>query len=97
MTATGKHRILFLYSELAGYFLACAKELGRAEWVEAVRIIHWPVNPEAPFEFDSTIEYELLDKSGMNRDALEKEVADFNPTALVCSGWMDSDYNRIAR
>ena len=50
MTAKGSHRILFLYSELAGYFIACAKELGRAEWVEAVRIIHWPVNPEAPFE-----------------------------------------------
>ena len=97
MTAKGSHRILFLYSELAGYFLACARELGGAEWVEAVRIIHWPVNPEAPFEFGSTDEYELIDKSGLDRGALEKSVADFNLTALVCSGWMDSDYNRIAR
>ena len=97
MTATGKHRILFLYSELAGYFLACAKELGRAEWVEAVRIIHWPVNAEAPFEFDSTTDCELIDKSGLDRGTLEKLVADFNPTAVVCSGWMDSDYNGIAR
>ena len=39
MTATGSCRILFLYSELAGYFLACAKELGKAEWVEAVLIL----------------------------------------------------------
>ena len=97
MTAKESHRILFLYSELAGYFLACAKELGASEWVEAVRIIHWPVNPEAPFEFGSTDEYELIGKSGLDRGALEKSVADFNPTALVCSGWMDSDYNRIAR
>ena len=25
-------------------------------------LIHWPVNPEAPFEFGSTDEYELIDK-----------------------------------
>ncbi|MDP6187673.1 MAG: hypothetical protein QF863_10650, partial [Pseudomonadales bacterium] len=97
MTAKGSHRVLFLYSELAGYFIACARELGRAEWVEAVQIIHWPVNPEAPFEFGSTDEYELIDKSGLDRGALEKAVADFNPTALVCSGWMDSDYNALAK
>ncbi|HBP45079.1 MAG TPA: glycosyl transferase family 1 [Flavobacteriales bacterium] len=97
MMPKGPHRILFLYSELAGYFLACAKELGKSEWVEAVLIIHWPVNSEAPFVIGSTDEYELVDKSGLDQDELEKVVADFNPTALVCSGWMDSDYKRIAR
>lgn len=97
MTATGKHSILFLYSELAGYFLACARELGKAEWVEKVKIIHWPVNLEAPFEFNSTAEYELIDKSVLDQNTLAREVNAFNPTAIVCSGWMDSDYNSIAR
>ena len=46
-------------------------------------IIHWPVNPEAPFKFGSRDEYQLIDKSGLDRGALEKAVADFNLTALV--------------
>lgn len=97
MSDDPSHRILFLYSELAGYFLACAKELGKTNWVEAVKVIHWPMHPEAPFEFNSSNEYELLEKSGLSRKQLHEEVASFRPSAIVCSGWMDSDYNSVAR
>ena len=37
------HRIVFLYSELAGYFLACAEALGKHWDVASVDIVHWPV------------------------------------------------------
>jgi glycosyltransferase involved in cell wall biosynthesis len=96
MMAT-KHRIVFLYSELAGYFLACAKELGRHPEVESVDIVHWPVNPEAPFEIGSTEHYTLHPKANLNREALLSLMSRINPTAIVCSGWMDSDYNAVAR
>ena len=92
-----RHRVVFLYSELAGYFLACAKELGQHPEVESVDIVHWPLNPEAPFQFSSTPQYTLHPKKNFNRGELKQLLAQINPTAIVCSGWMDSDYNAMAK
>ena len=92
-----RHRVVFLYSELAGYFLACAKELGQHPEVESVDIVHWPLNPEAPFQFSSTPQYTLHPKKDFNRGELKQLLAQINPTAIVCSGWMDSDYNAMAK
>jgi glycosyltransferase involved in cell wall biosynthesis len=92
-----RHRVVFLYSELAGYFLACAKELGQHPKVESVDIVHWPLNPEAPFQFSSTPQYTLHPKKNFNRGELKQFLAQINPTAIVCSGWMDADYNAMAK
>jgi glycosyltransferase involved in cell wall biosynthesis len=91
------HRIVFLYSELAGYFLACAEALGNRPDVASVDIVHWPINPEAPFQFSSTPQYTLHPKEDSGRDGLKKLLAQINPTAIVCCGWMDSDYNALAK
>lgn len=91
------HRIVFLYSELAGYFLACAEALGNHPDVTSVDIVHWPVHPEAPFKFSSTDHYTLHPKKNDNRKNLRKLLTKINPTAIVCSGWMDSDYNAVAK
>jgi glycosyltransferase involved in cell wall biosynthesis len=92
-----KHRIVFLYSELAGYFLACAEALGNHPGIASVDIVHWPLNPEAPFQFSSTPQYTLHPKKNSNRGELKQLLAQINPTAIVCSGWMDSDYNAMAK
>ena len=60
-------------------------------------IVHWPLNPEAPFQFSSTPQYTLHPKKDYDRDELKKLLAQINPTAIVCSGWMDSDYNAMAK
>ena len=91
------HRIVFLYSELAGYFLACAEELGKHTDVASVDIVHWPINPEAPFIFESTAAYSLHPKADYTRDGLKTLLESINPTALICSGWMDADYNAMAK
>ena len=96
MSAQG-HRIAFLYSELAGYFLACAEALGQHPEVASVDIVHWPIHPEAPFQFSSTDHYTLHPKEAHNREGLKQLLAQINPTAIVCSGWMDSDYNAVAK
>ena len=96
MSAQG-HRIVFLYSELAGYFLACAEALGRHPEVASVDIVHWPIHPEAPFQFESTDHFTLHPKEKHSRESLKQLLAQINPTALVCSGWMDSDYNALAK
>jgi hypothetical protein len=92
-----RHRIVFLYSELAGYFLACAEALGNHPGIASVDIVHWPLNPEAPFQFSSTPQYTLHPKKNFNRGELKQFLAQINPTAIVCSGWMDADYNAMAK
>ncbi len=96
MSAQG-HRVVFLYSELAGYFLACAEALGQHPDVASVDIVHWPIHPEAPFQYSSTNHYTLHPKEKHDRQSLAQLLAQINPTALVCSGWMDSDYNALAK
>ena len=96
MSAQG-HRIVFLYSELAGYFLACAEALGQHPEVASVDIVHWPIHPEAPFQFASTTHYTLHPKEKHNRESLKQLLAEINPTTIVCSGWVDSDYNAVAK
>ena len=91
------YRVVFLYSELAGYFLACAEALGQHPDVASVDIVHWPIHPEAPFQFSSTDHYTLHPKEKHDRKSLAQLLAQINPTALVCSGWMDSDYNAMAK
>ena len=94
--STQGHRIVFLYSELAGYFVACAEALGQHPDVASVDIVHWPIQPEAPFQFSSTDHCTLHPKEKYDRNSLAQLLAQINPTALVCSGWMDSDYNALA-
>lgn len=90
------HRIVFLYSELAGYFLACAETLCQHPHVASVDIVHWPTHSEAPFQFAPTEHCSLHPKEKHNRESLKQLLAQINPTAIICSGWMDSDYNALA-
>ena len=85
------HRILFLYPELAGYFLASVQELAKADTVGAVMVVHWPVNQEAPFEFRPNSDYDLREKPD-SYEELAKHILDFDPTAIICSGWRDYFY-----
>jgi glycosyltransferase involved in cell wall biosynthesis len=62
-----------------------------------VNIVHWPIHPEAPFQFASTDHYTLHPKEDHNRESLLQLLAQINPTAIICSGWMDSDYNALAK
>ncbi len=89
-------RIVFLYTELAGYITSCFDRLIE-EGVE-VHVFHYPVNPEAPFEFDlksSSCNYHL--RSDFSNSELQQEIKRINPGAIVCSGWIDKGYVAICR
>ena len=85
--------ILFLYTELAEYFLACIAALEK----ENVRItvVHWPVNAEAPFAFRQLMHARLIEKPAAGD--LEQLVADFQPDIIFTSGWVDKNYTEICR
>lgn len=87
-------RALFLYTELADYFLKCCGELAKSC---EVHIVRWPVNKEAPFNFSFPDNVSVYDKKEYNAGKLETLVDSVNPDIIVCSGWIDRDYLRITK
>ncbi|MFT4678132.1 MAG: glycosyltransferase involved in cell wall biosynthesis [Flavobacteriales bacterium] len=88
-------RILFLYTELAEYVLACIEQLEKED-VE-VHVVRFPVNSEAPFEFRQLAKTKIYDRSKFDKDQLQKLAEDINPHIILCSGWIDKGYLNICR
>lgn len=88
--------ILFFYSELATYFLACAETLAIAHGYQ-VHIVHWPINPEAPFSFRDYKGVTLHPKENYSREELLKLFEELQPQLVFTIGWMDADYKAIAK
>jgi len=86
-------RILFLYTELAGYFLACCAELVRQG--AEVHIVRRPVNKEAPFEFEFGESIRIYERSDYDHAGLLALAEKISPGAIVCSGWIDKDYVKV--
>ncbi len=86
-------RVLFLYTELAEYFLKCCEELSKEA---EVHIVRWPVNKEAPFKFTFFDGLRVYDKQDFTYSELELKVKAIDPDVIVCSGWIDRDYLKIA-
>lgn len=62
-----------------------------------VMLVHWPINPEAPFQFDLNFLDKCYSRETLNRDGLFQKVNDFQPDMILCSGWMDKDYVAICK
>lgn len=86
-----KSKILFLYTELAGYTLACLRELGARG--HSVTVLHWPVNPEAPFQLDDipNVRFQTRDPQA-GPAPVAQFIAQTAPDLVICSGWMDKGY-----
>lgn len=89
-----KAKVVFLYTEIAGYFLACVEELSKSA---DVLIVRWPVNKEAPFKFPADSTVKIIDRNEHSEDALTKLIHEFKPNILICSGWLDKGYLKIAK
>jgi glycosyltransferase involved in cell wall biosynthesis len=89
------NRILFLYTEMAGYMLACMKKLASEKNVE-VHVIMYPVNPVAPFTFSldgkNMFYYE---RNKLNTADLLTIVEKISPSVIFCGGWIDKGYLEI--
>ncbi|MBI3517958.1 MAG: hypothetical protein HY062_01190 [Bacteroidetes bacterium] len=87
-------KFLFLYTEIAEYVLACCNELAKHG---EVHIIRWPVNKEAPFQFQVNEQIKLYSKTDYNQDQLKQLVGSIHPDVIICSGWIDKDYLNITK
>lgn len=90
-----KKRILILYTEIAGYTLACINELRKYE-VE-IYLIRWEVNKEAPFQFNFNDINETIRGHYSNDIELMKYCKEIKPDILLVSGWLDNGYLKVAR
>ncbi|MBA2610876.1 MAG: glycosyltransferase family 4 protein [Bacteroidetes bacterium] len=86
--------VLFLYTEIADYFIKCCEDLSKTA---DVHIIRWPVNKEAPFVFSFPEKVTIYDKNKYNYVELETLVKKIAPDIIICSGWIDKDYLRLVK
>ncbi len=88
-------KILFLYTELAAYFLACIRELKNRN--TNVHIVRYAVNKEAPFSFDETGNLHFYDRNNYDEKQLIELAKKIKPDAILCCGWIDRAYLRVAK
>lgn len=86
--------VLFLYTEIAEYFLNCCKQLSESD---RVHIIRWPVNKEAPFKFEFPAKIKLYEKNNYGFKELTELVKSINPDVIICSGWIDREYLKLTK
>jgi glycosyltransferase involved in cell wall biosynthesis len=87
-------KVVFLYTELADYFLRCLESCGSD--VQFL-VVHWPINKEAPFQLRSGANTQLIGKNEYKKEELYKTISLFNPDLIVCSGWIDKSYIQIIK
>ncbi len=87
--------VLFLFTELSYYFLSCLNA-AKKEGVQ-ISVVHWPVNPQAPFQLKLPDHVSFFDRSQFDDKALEALIRDLNPDLLFCAGWMDKSYLKVLR
>ena len=87
-------RVIFLYTEIADYFLAACAAL--AEEAE-VFIVRWPVNDEAPFELTMPKGVHLIERNQYDTPTLIKKVKEIEPDVIFCSGWIDKGYLKVVK
>lgn len=90
-------RYLFLYTELAGYTIQCfRKHLEKFPEDELV-VVHYPVNSEAPFQFETIDGVKFYLKDDLGLDGIYELVNSVSPDLIVCSGWADREYVKLVR
>lgn len=90
-----KKKIVFLYTEIADYFLAGCKAL--LEKNIEVHIIRFPVNKEAPFQFDIPEKIKIYARNDYDYNQLLSLIESINPQIIVCSGWVDKGYLNVCK
>ncbi len=89
-------RALFLYTELAPYFLACVERLVKDFDLE-VHIVRWPLNKEAPFQLKYADRVHVHERERFDDAALLSFATDLAPDIVFASGWVDKGYLKVCR
>lgn len=92
-----RKKALFLYYELAGYFMASLQKFVEAYPVEA-HVIRYPVNAVAPFKINSdNADIHFYERKEYSDDQLIDLATTISPDFIFCNGWSDKGYIAICR
>ncbi|WP_017729788.1 glycosyltransferase family 4 protein [Nafulsella turpanensis] len=89
-------KILFLYTELADYFMASVHQLVKDYEVE-VHIVRWPLKAEAPFVFQFPERVKVYERQKLDQEGMFELVEALQPAAIISSGWMDKGYVSVCK
>jgi len=84
-------KILVLYTELADYIIN-SFEYYSENYNSEFHIVHWDINTEAPFLFSKNKNINLYNKNSFTNYSLLEFASKLKADAIICAGWMDSDY-----
>jgi glycosyltransferase involved in cell wall biosynthesis len=90
-------RVLILYTELAGYVLGNINRFLESYPGAEALIVHYPVNPEAPFNFSTFESIGFIDKSTVSEEIILSRSLEFDPDVVLCSGWANAVYLDIVK
>jgi glycosyltransferase involved in cell wall biosynthesis len=88
---------LFLYTELAGYSMDCFQEHLRLHPEDSIHVVHYLINPEAPFQFSTPAGVFMHEKKKLGTEGIYDLIKQIRPAVIFMSGWQDKDYLRLAR
>lgn len=89
-------KVVFLYTEIAGYFLSCTRKLTELHPAE-VHIFRYPVNKEAPFLFSSLQRTRFYERGDFSEKKLLDTIAGIKPDLIYCAGWIDKEYLKVIK
>lgn len=93
-----KKKLLWLYSEIAGYLLNCIKhQVAETDNPFEFHIVRWPINSEAPLQLEEIKNVTWYVKSDYSEAELQKLCIDLKPDHVFCSGWNDKTYMTITK
>lgn len=84
-------KVMFLYMELAGYMVECINHLVKHHHTQ-VKIIAYPVNLEAPFQFKFEDGVDVLSRWELDQNQITEHIQTFSPDLIYVSGWADKTY-----
>jgi glycosyltransferase involved in cell wall biosynthesis len=87
-------RVLILYTELAGYVIGNIRRFLNQNPDSQFLVIHYPVNPEAPFNFSEVNNCDFVE---FNQNTIQSTVSKFEANVVLCSGWSNKTYLHLVK
>ncbi len=89
-------KVIVLYEELSGYFLACINCFAE-KYNADVYIFRKEVNAEAPFQLFSYSRIHFFYQSEFSERKLSEKIKEIGPDAIICGGWSTKMYMNVCR
>lgn len=91
--ARQKKRIAFLYAEQQPFLEPLLQELVERHQFE-VLFVYWDLKTKTPFRMEPIHSVNFIKRSTLSNEKLNQLLREFDPNAIVISGWMDRMYLR---